>query len=273
MLPYSDLVQMKPRAKRSLGQHFLTDTNSCRKIARFAQIGPHDSVVEIGPGTGQLTEILISMARQVTAVEFDREMVQYLKDHWPPEDSPGSSRLTLVQADVLTLDWNTILGQDPVKVIGNLPYNISTRILQRMIEIKDRFQSCTILIQKEVAQRILAAPESKDYGYFTLLMEYHFQRLAGFDVPPGAFVPKPKVISHVIKLIPREPPHAVSDYAAFLALLKDAFQQRRKTLWNNLKRNHDPARIRTAFQSCNIAQQGRPEAVCLYQFSCLARML
>ena len=273
MLPYSDLVQMKPRAKRSLGQHFLTDSNSCRKIARFAEIGPHDSVVEIGPGTGQLTEILISMARQVIAVEFDREMVQYLKDHWPPGNSPGNSRLTLVQADVLTLDWDTILGQDPVKVIGNLPYNISTRILQRMIEIKDRISSCTILIQKEVAQRILAAPGSKDYGYFTLLMEYHFQRLAGFDIPPGVFVPQPKVISHVVKLLPREPPHPVSDYATFLDLLKNAFQQRRKTLWNNLKRDHDPDRIRTAFQTCDIAEQTRPEAVSLEQYSCLARML
>ena len=273
MLPYSDLVEMKPRAKKALGQHFLTDPNSCRKIARFAEIGLQDSVVEIGPGTGQLTEVLISMAQKVTAVEFDREMVQYLKEHWPEDGTPGGGRLTLVQADVLTLDWKTIVGKDPVKVIGNLPYNISTRILHRMTEVKDWFQSCTVLIQKEVAQRILAAPDSKDYGYFTLLMEYHFQRVAGFDVSPGVFLHKPKVISHVIKLIPRQPPHAVSDYEGFLALLKDAFQQRRKTLFNNLKRNHDPQRIRAAFQTCHIAGQARPEALSLEEYTCLARML
>ena len=273
MLPYSDLVQMKPRAKKSLGQHFLADPNYCRKIARFAQIDSRDSVIEIGPGTGHLTEVLLSMARRVTAVEFDREMVQYLQDQWPEKGITQGAPLTIVQADVLTLDWNTILGTHPVKVIGNLPYNISTRILQRMIEIKDRFQSCTVLIQKEVAQRILAAPDSKDYGYFTLLMEYHFQRVAGFDISAGAFVPKPKVLSHVLKLVPRQPPHEVSDYEGFLTLLKEAFQQRRKTLWNNLKRNHDPERLRAAFQACHMDTQARPESIRLEQYACLAQML
>lgn len=273
MLPYSDLVQMKPRAKKSLGQHFLADPNYCRKIAHFAQIDSQDSVLEIGPGTGHLTEVLLGMAGRVTAVEFDRDMVQYLHDRWPVNGTTQGAPLTIVQADVLTLDWDTILGTSPVKVMGNLPYNISTRILQRMIEIKDRFQNCTVLIQKEVAQRILAAPDSKDYGYFTLLMEYHFQRMAGFDVSAGAFVPKPKVLSHVLKLTPRRPPHAVPDYGAFLTLLKEAFQQRRKTLWNNLKRNHDPERLRAAFQACQLASQTRPESVGLKQYACLARML
>ena len=264
---------MKPRAKKSLGQHFLADPNYCRKIARFAGIDSKDSVVEIGPGTGHLTQVLLGMAGHVTAIEFDREMVAYLQDQWPEDGIHQGAPLTIVQADVLTLDWNTILGTGPVKVIGNLPYNISTRILQKMTEIKDRFHSCTVLIQKEVAQRILAAPGSKDYGYFTLLMEYHFQRMAGFDISAGAFVPKPKVLSHVLKLIPRQNPHEVSDYEAFLSLLKGAFQQRRKTLWNNLKREHDPQRIDSAFQACHLGTRVRPESVTLEQYTCLARML
>ena len=264
---------MKPQAKKSLGQHFLADPNFCRKIARFAEIDFQDSVVEIGSGTGHLTQVLIDMARTVTAVEFDREMVNYLQDRWPEDNTHQGAPLTIVQANVLTLDWDTILGTGPVKVIGNLPYNISTRILQRMIEIKDRFQTCTVLIQKEVAQRILAAPESKDYGYFTLLMEYHFQRLAGFDISPGAFVPTPKVMSHVLKLIPRRYPDEVSDYEGFLTLLKEAFQQRRKTLWNNLKQNHDPERLRAAFKTCHIASQARPESARLEQYACLAQVL
>ena len=264
---------MKPRAKKSLGQHFLADPNYCRKIARFAEIDSQDSVVEIGPGTGHLTQVLLAMARRVTAVEFDREMVQYLQDQWPEKGAIQGAPLTIVQADVLTLDWNAILGTGPVKMIGNLPYNISTRILQRMIGIKDRFQNCTVLIQKEVAQRILAVPDSKDYGYFTLLMEYHFQRVAGFDISAGAFVPKPKVLSHVLKLTPRQPPHEVSNYEGFLALLKEAFQQRRKTLWNNLKRNQEPERLRAAFQSCHMDTRVRPESVPLKQYACLARML
>lgn len=264
---------MKPRAKKSLGQHFLADPNYCRKIARFAEIDSKDSVVEIGPGTGHLTQVLLDMAGHVTAVEFDREMVAYLQDRWPEDSLNQGAPLTIVQADVLTLDWNTILGSGPVKVIGNLPYNISTRILQKMTEIKDRFHSCTVLIQKEVAQRILAAPDSKDYGYFTLLMEYHFQRMAGFDISAGAFVPKPKVLSHVLKLIPRRHPHEVSDYEAFKGLLKGAFQQRRKTLWNNLKRDHDPQRIDSAFQACHLEARVRPESVTLEQYACLARVL
>ena len=264
---------MKPRAKKSLGQHFLADPNLCGKIVRFAEIDSQDSVVEIGPGTGHLTQVLLTLARRVTAVEFDREMVNYLQAQWPENGTHPGAPLTIVQADVLTLDWNTILGTGPVKVIGNLPYNIATRILQRMIEIKDRFQSCTVLIQKEVAQRILAAPDSKDYGFFTLLMEYHFHRMAGFDISPGAFVPKPKVVSHVLKLTPRQHPHEVSDYAGFLTLLKEAFQQRRKTLWNNLKQDHDPERLRAAFETCRIASQARPESVTLEQFACLAQML
>ncbi|MFQ5929306.1 MAG: 16S rRNA (adenine(1518)-N(6)/adenine(1519)-N(6))-dimethyltransferase RsmA [Acidobacteriota bacterium] len=263
---------MKPRARKSLGQHFLADPNYCRKLARFAQIGPEDTVVEIGPGTGQLTKVLTTLAQKVIAVEFDSAMVQYLKDHWPDDSSHQKSRLTLIQADILTLDWKTIPGNS-LKVIGNLPYNISTRILKRMTEIKDRFQSCTVMVQKEVAERIAAAPASKDYGYFTLLMEYHFLRVKGFNVPPGVFVPKPKVISHALKLIPRKPPYPVPDYESFLALLKDAFQQRRKTLWNNLKHNHDPERLHTALEACEIEAQARPEAVTLKQYACLARML
>ncbi len=264
---------MKPLAKKSLGQHFLADSNYCRKIVRFAEIDSQDSVVEIGSGTGHLTQVLLGMARKVTAVEFDREMVDYLRDQWPENGTHQGAPLSIVQADILTLDWNTILGTGPVKVIGNLPYNISTRILQRMIEIKDRLRSCTVLIQKEVALRILAAPDSKDYGYFTLLMEYHFQRRGGFDISPGAFVPKPKVVSHVLKLTPRQHPHEVSDYEGFLTLLKEAFQQRRKTLWNNLKQHHDPERLRAAIKTCHIASQARPESVTLEQYACLAQML
>jgi len=264
---------MKPRAKKSLGQHFLADPNLCLKIVRFAEIDSQDSVVEIGPGTGHLTQVLLGMARRVTAVEFDREMVHYLQGQWPENGTNPGAPLTIVQADVLTLDWTTILGTGPVKVIGNLPYNIATRILQRMIEIKDRIHSCTVLIQKEVAQRVLAAPDSKDYGYFTLLMEYHFQQMAGFDISAGAFVPKPKVVSHVLKLSPLQHPHEVSDYEGFLALLKAAFQQRRKTLWNNLKQIYDPERLRAAFHACHITSQARPESVSLEQYTCLAGML
>ncbi len=260
-------------AKKNLGQHFLTDTNYCRKIVRYAQIQPGDTVVEIGPGTGQLTKVLLVAAKKVIGLEFDTELVQYLKDHLPDIGSK-EPHLTLIESDVLTFDWSNILNQGPVKIIGNLPYNISTRILMRMSEIKNWFQSFTFMVQKEVADRILASPTSKDYGYFTLLMEYHFKRLAGFSVPPDVFTPKPRVESYVMQLIPRESPYPELDYTHFLYLIQKAFQHRRKTLWNNLKivvENSEA--LRTAFANCQIGRRDRPEEVGLDQYICLTRMV
>jgi 16S rRNA (adenine1518-N6/adenine1519-N6)-dimethyltransferase len=268
---YHTRVNPKPRAKKSLGQHFLADFEYCQKIVQFAQIGPEDTVVEIGPGTGQLTRALLPRAQKVVAIEFDREMVQYLKRHYR-DDAAAAERLDIIQADILSFNW-ALLGNNRFKVIGNLPYNIGTQILQHMIPIKDRFQSGTFLLQKEVAQRILSAPNSKDYGYFTLLMEYHFDRIAGFDVPPGVFLPPPRVTSQVIQLKPHEPPYPVPDESAFRRLLKSAFQQRRKTLWNNLKSGRDPERLEPAFEVCRIPAQARPETVTLEQYACLRRML
>ncbi|MEE8348713.1 MAG: 16S rRNA (adenine(1518)-N(6)/adenine(1519)-N(6))-dimethyltransferase RsmA [Acidobacteriota bacterium] len=256
----------KPRAKKPLGQHFLANPGYCQKIVQFAQIGPDDTVVEIGSGTGLLTQALLPLARKVVAIEFDSELVQYLKEHFRDQG------LDIIQADILSFDWSSA-GPPPFKVVGNLPYNIATRILQEMIPIKDKFQSGTFLLQKEVAQRILSPPNCKDYGYFTLLMEYHFHRTAGFDIPPGVFVPPPKVTSHVLQLEPRDPPFPVPEESAFRTLLKTAFQHRRKTLWNNLKSGRDPGQLRPAFEGCRIPAQARPEQVTLEQYACLGRVL
>ena len=260
---------MRPQARKSLGQHFLTDANYCHKIVQFAEIGTGDTIVEIGPGTGQLTAALIEIAHRVIAVEFDRAMVAHLEDRYPKAREPN---LQVVQADILTFNW-TQLPTGPLKVVGNLPYNIATRIIRRMIEMRNRFQDSTIMVQKEVAERILARPGSKDYGYFTVLAQYHFHRLAGFDVPPGVFTPRPKVNSHVLKLIPRKIPSNVSNYKRFDALLKQSFQQRRKTLWNNLKGSYDPESIRRAFDVCGIELSARPQTISLEQYISLARML
>lgn len=260
---------MRVQAKKSLGQHFLTDPNYRRKILSYAQINPLDTVVEIGPGTGSLTELLLSTARKVIAIEFDSSLIRHLKDRFR-----GASDLLLLEADILELDWRNIVEGGPVKIVGNLPYNISTRILLKMTEFKDRFHSFTFMVQKEVAERVLARPESKDYGYFTLLIEYHFTRVKGFKVPPGAMTPRPKVISCVMKLLPCDPLYPVADYDHFVALLKTAFRHRRKTLWNNLKPSlPEPHAIDAAFSSCRVLPRARPEQVTLEQYSCLARVL
>ena len=264
---------MKPQPKKSLGQHFLVDTNYCHKIVRFAHVGPGESVVEIGPGTGQLTRVLLATAKRVLAIEFDAAMVRHLQTELLANLTDPHHQLQLLQADVLHLDWESVMGPTPIKIIGNLPYNISTRILSNLLTVKKRFVDCTVMVQKEVAQRILADPCGGDYGFFTLLMEYHFQRVSGFDVPAGVFVPKPKVMSSVIKLIPQSPPHPVSDYAAFLKLLKTSFQQRRKTLFNNLKSRYEPSSLGIALESCDIDARARPQEVTLKQYVCLAERL
>lgn len=260
---------MQRQPKKSLGQHFLTDPNYCRKIIQFAEIQPSDVVVEIGPGTGQLTQFLLSTAQKVLAVEFDRDMIQALKERFGDH-----SQLTLVEGNVLQLDWGAILETTPVKIVGNLPYNIATRILTQTPEIKDRFQSFTFMVQKEVAQRILARPGTKDYGFFTLLMEFHYDRMKGFDVPPGAFRPPPKVVSHVMKIEPRKQPHAVADYDRFVDLLKAGFRHRRKTLVKNMRSElPDIKAPEILLARCGIPAAARPENVTLEQYICLAQML
>ncbi len=266
------MTQKAPWAKRPLGQHFLADPNTCRRIVDFAGIDKSDTVVEIGPGTGALTQPLLATAREVLAIEFDREMIAYLESNLPPK---LASRLTLIRGDVLDLNWAGILPQSPVKIVGNLPYNISTPILTKMTEVKDRFQSLTCMLQKEVASRILARPATRDYGFLTLVMEYHFERIRGFTVPPTVFVPRPRVQSSVIKLIPRRRGNAVRDYEGFLALLRNAFAHRRKTLWNNLIRagERPQEELRAAFDSTGLEHQVRAEELSLEQYLCLAQLL
>lgn len=272
MLPYSQLTAMKSQARKSLGQHFLVDSNYCNRIVHFARIRPEDVVVEIGAGTGNLTQVLLQKAEQVIAVEFDRALVEILKSRWSAKPNHRSKTPHIIQADILSWDWS-ILSQNKVKVIGNLPYNIATRIISRLTEVTRWIDSCTLMVQKEVANRLSAQPATKDYGFFTLLLQYHFQCIPGFDIPPGVFTPKPQVMSHVVKLIPQTPPSQVSDYVAFVALLKNAFQERRKTLWNNLKKQHEASRLRKAFADCDIELRDRAESLTFQQYACLTRLL
>ena len=261
-----------PRAKRSLGQHFLHDAGYCRRMVRLAAPTRRDTVIEIGPGTGQLTRLILERARNVVAVELDRDLVARLKRGLTPE---FRSRLTLIQGDVLDLDWNSTFPETPVKLVGNLPYNIATAVLTKMISFGNRFHSFTFMVQKEVAQRILARPGSKSYGSLTLVLQYHFSRIPGFDVPAGAFAPPPEVRSHAMQLIPRPQPARLPCYDRFRRLVRSAFGQRRKTLRNNLLGAFGPwkGRLEPAFQGAAIEPRQRAEEVSLEQFVCLARML
>jgi 16S rRNA (adenine1518-N6/adenine1519-N6)-dimethyltransferase len=275
--------------KKSLGQHFLTDTSFCTKIAAFAAIKPEDTVIEIGPGTGNLTDVLLDSARMLVGIEYDPEMLCHLYSRFSGGGRPGR-QLKLVHADILNLDWSTILpllikvppatrfiDSLPVvqaKLVGNLPYNISTRILSSMTEMNFRFQTAVVMVQREVAQRIAATPNTKDYGYFSLLMQFHFTIQPGFEVPPGAFSPRPKVVSQVIQLTPHSVGLDKASYPSYIRLISTAFRQRRKTLWNNLKLVvADQRSLGRTFEACGIAEKARPEQVSLQQFLCMTRML
>lgn len=262
---------MKVQPKKALGQHFLTDPGYCRKIIRFAEVQPSDTVLEIGPGTGRLTELLLAAGARVIAVELDPSLVNHLRRRWP--DACGG-RLELVQGDVLRFDWEARTSGLPLKLVANLPYNIATRTLAKMTSRAQRFQSLTVTVQKEVAERILARAGEAEYGYFTVVMEYYFERRRGFDVPPGAFRPQPKVLSHVLQLVPRRRPEPEADERRLLALLKAAFRHRRKTLWNNLKNwGYSPDRLAKALKSSGIDPRSRPQELTLEQFTCLSRVL
>jgi 16S rRNA (adenine1518-N6/adenine1519-N6)-dimethyltransferase len=274
--------------KKTLGQHFLTDTNQCLRIVAFADIKPDDTVIEIGPGTGNLTEVLLQRAGRVIGIEFDTDLIHFLKDRFALGNQ-SVDRLSLIHSDVLALDWKQILPKEPLKqpsdssapwsvipakMVGNLPYNIATRLLSRMTKLDFRFHSTVVMVQREVGRRITSTPGSKDYGYFSLLMQYHYEAERGFDVQPGAFKPSPKVVSQVIKLTPRPPSLEPASYRRFIRIIQTSFRKRRKTLWNNLKSIvGNEASLSSCFTSCEIDRKARPEEVSMDQYLCMTNML
>jgi 16S rRNA (adenine1518-N6/adenine1519-N6)-dimethyltransferase len=282
MVAYAPQLTKTGHPKKSLGQHFLTDPHLCRRITRFADIKPDDTVIEIGPGTGNLTAILLKSSTKVIGIEYDPEMIRCLSARFSPEIGPDK-QLELVHADILKIDWDRFDRFQPapkhpqtssVKLVGNLPYNIATRILSKMTETKFRFQTAVVMVQREVAHRMAAEPGTKDYGYFTLLMQFHFVVQLGFEILPGAFAPRPKVVSQVVKLTPQKPRLESSEYEQFLRLISRAFFQRRKTLWNNLKSIvENKGTLEEGFRSCGVERSARPEQVSLGQYLCMTRVL
>src|ERR1035437_1263088 len=223
---------MTLRAKKSLGQNFLRDQSVVGRIVDALEISATDTVVEIGPGTGALTGELLNKADNVIAIEFDRDLIEPLRDRFGK-----SQKLVLINADALHLSFadrpeiKTAAGK--VKLVANLPYNLSTPILQRLIEQRHLFFSLVLMFQREVVARITAAPGTKDRGYLSVLVENAFETEYLFDVVPSAFYPVPKVWSAVVRLTPK--PSASPDDAVFRGLLSAAFEQKRKTILNNLK--------------------------------------
>jgi 16S rRNA (adenine1518-N6/adenine1519-N6)-dimethyltransferase len=252
------------RAKKSLGQNFLKDPNYLRKIADAALVGPEDLVLEIGPGLGHLTRVLASRAKKVLALELDERLIPLLRKEF------GMLRnVEIVQADAIDFPYGTL--SDRWKVVANLPYNISTPIIQRLIACKDKFTVLTLMLQQEVAERVASLPGGKEYGYLSVLVQLYTEPRIHFMVPPDAFTPKPVVNSAVITLNVRDRiAVAVSDEKYFMRVVKAAFSQRRKTLRNSLKQLDIPVeKMAMVLNKTGIDLNRRAETLTIKEFGLL----
>ena len=272
--------------KKSLGQNFLADSDIARRIVDSVAPSSGDLVVEIGPGTGALTRRLVAASGYVVAVEVDSRLVAEL------HRVLKAGNLSVVEADALRLHWEGLLesateswrkvtgqgGQPRIRVVANLPYYISTPIIERLIGLRTRLSDMTLMLQKEVVERIVSPPGSRDYGYLSVLVQFHCVATMLFEVPPEAFQPAPKVESAVLRLSIREHPAVeVADAERFFALVRAAFAQRRKTIANNLKAARLALgledRIDTALERASIQPMRRAETLSIEEFARLDHAL
>jgi 16S rRNA (adenine1518-N6/adenine1519-N6)-dimethyltransferase len=248
-----------PRPRKRFGQHFLTDRHYLRRIVET--IGPRagESMVEIGPGTGILTAELAALVRPLHVVEIDRDLAAGLRERFAPDE------VVVHEGDALEFDFGALPG--PLRVVGNLPYNVSTPILFRIAEHAATIRDCVFMLQKEVVERMVAAPGTSDYGRLSVMLQYRFSMSLALRVPPGAFTPPPKVESAVVRMAPLgEGRPRARDEALFANLVGAAFSQRRKTLRNAAR----PWVEEGAFIRSGIDPGRRGETLSVAEFVALA---
>jgi 16S rRNA (adenine1518-N6/adenine1519-N6)-dimethyltransferase len=252
-------------ARRSLGQNFLFDLNLTGKIARAAGEIAEGTVIEIGPGPGGLTRALLAHgAKQVIAIERDPRCLGALAEI--SAAYPG--RLTIIEGDALQVDC-TKLGQAPRRIVANLPYNIATPLIIKWLQAGSAFKSITVMVQREVADRLAAKPRTKDYGRLSILAQFLSRPRRLFDVPPRAFIPPPKVTSSVIELVPLDEPAAVARVEDLERITQAAFGQRRKMLRQSLRSLG--LEVEPLLASVEIEPTARAEELSVAQFAALAR--
>ena len=254
-------------AKRYLGQIFLCDPSILRRIIQVAQLSKEDLVVEIGPGWGKLTRMLAERVKKVIAIELDERLFEGLKT-----ELAGYDNLELIHGDALKYPYENL---PEFKVVANIPYYITTPIIFRLLKAKKNLKSMTLTIQKEVAERIVAAPGGKDYGVLSVMIQYYAEPRLKFIIPKGAFRPVPKVCSAVVhfKILER-PPVSVKDEEYFFRVVKTAFSQRRKMLSNSLKSlSIDIIDIKDKLTEAGIDSSRRPETLCIEEFARLSNVL
>ena len=270
------------RGKPKLGQHFLVDSAAPMRIVEALGDISQGTVLEIGPGRGALTSLLAKRARRLIAVEIDRVLAAQLRMNFSQEPN-----VEIIEGDVLAIDFHTLFGPKPgstrpginqqpeaVRVVGNLPYFITSDILLRLFEFRQYFEMIVLMVQREVAERLAATPGRSEYGLLSATAQLYARVEKLFTLPPDAFSPPPKVESAVVRLrmAPKIDSLRVSE-AGFISFLKLSFGQKRKTLWNNLKSQYAPAVLRAALDKAGVKPTIRAEALSLEKSAALFRAL
>lgn len=272
----------RPQRKPKLGQHFLTSDDLALRIVDALGDLSQSTVLEIGPGHGIMTSLLARRARRLIAVELDRVLAAQLRLKF------GMARnIEIIEADILSIDFDSLFGPkpglgrpgielkpEPAKVVGNLPYYITSDILLRLFEYAKYFESIVIMVQREVADRIAAEPGSRDYGVLSATAQLYAKIEKLFTLQPGAFSPPPKVHSTVLRLTidPQQEKLGVAG-DGFIDFLRLSFGQKRKTLWNNLKPKYPDAALKQALAAANVKATARAETLTLEQSAALYRAL
>ena len=254
------------RPRKRFGQHFLTDESILEAIVAAIGISPSDSLIEIGPGRGALTQYLLPLVRRLDVIEIDRDLAAYLQQHYQSVD-----KLTIHNADVLHFDWESVLPSQPLKrIVGNLPYNITTPLLFKLFDWSSRIRDMHFLLQKEVVERLTALPGSHNYSRLTVMAQYHAQLTMLLTVDANAFTPPPRVESAFVRIVPYPaPPVQAQDLNVFAEVVREAFSHRRKTLANSLRKLITTSEL----ESLNIDPHWRPQQITVENFVKISNIL
>ncbi|WP_198419767.1 16S rRNA (adenine(1518)-N(6)/adenine(1519)-N(6))-dimethyltransferase RsmA [Geomonas edaphica] len=270
------MMEKRIKAKKEFGQNFLIDDNVLSRIVSCVAPTPEDCILEVGPGRGALSRLLVASGARFVAVEWDRELIPLLNAEFADND-----RVEIGHGDILRVDLRQILTSRVPgrkwKVAANLPYNISSQVLFKFMEECDLFEGLVLMLQKEVGDRLTAPPGCKEYGALTVLLRLHFDIRREFIVKPGSFRPIPKVDSAVLSFTPLAAPRVeVGDEELFRRVVKGAFIQRRKTLLNSLRSagfDEADGALTAALAVCSIDGKRRGETLTLEEFAALSRAL
>lgn len=253
------------QAKKHFGQNFLQDPHIIRQIVMAIAPSDKDAMIELGPGLGALTCPLLQHTKKLTAIELDREVMAKLRAFCEPY-----GKLTLIHGDMLKVEWQTILAEHPqARIVGNLPYNISSPILLTLCHYFAAIQDCHFMLQKEVVERLAASPNTKAYGRLSVIMQAHCQIVPLLEVPPSAFTPAPKVTSAVVRLIPKIIKPSAAVCKQLEKITQAAFGQRRKQLRNSLGSLIPPDKL----TALGLSLADRAENICVETYLRLAELL